>query len=464
MNNTPEPIEARVLPHSLEAERSILGAILLHGACFTDAAEHVAAADFYRAAHRTIFEHFARLATANVELDFITVKDSLIKAGKLEEVGGAAYIASLTDGMPRASAVAHYAQIVRERARLRRIIETANRLLSEAYDAGDDPTAVIDRAEQALFALGEGAQTGGFTRLSDILPAVMEQIEGWCRTPGGVSGVPSGFLDLDYLTRGFQPGNLIILGARPSMGKSAMALNIARHVAGLGQTVGAFSLEMSELELAIRALVHEARVDGHRLQMGRVRQSEWARLSMAVGTLSELPLFIDPSPAVSIFEIRSRARRLKAAHGLGLLIIDYAQLMGSQSDRAAKQENRTTELAAITRALKRLAKDLDVPLIALSQLSRRVEERTDKRPMLSDLRESGSFEQDADLVLFIHRPEVYEDAPPEEHIGLAELIIAKQRNGPIGTVELVWLKEEMRFANRAADAMEQEQPLPEFGR
>lgn len=446
----------RVPPHDLDAEAAVLGAILLHQDALDDVAGHLAATDFYRAAHRQIFEAMTTLASQKKPVDFLTLKDALTSAGKLEEVGGQAYLASLTDGRGRSSHVTAYADLVHEKARLRAMIYSATKLIQQAYEAGDDAASILDSAEQTLFELSRGEQHGGFKPLKDIIPGVMDQIEHWVSMKSGVSGVSSGFTDLDQMTRGFQPGNLIILAARPSMGKSALAMNIAQYVAGAGQAVGFFSLEMSEHELGVRTLTAAAGVDGHWLQRGRIRESEWGRLAMAIQSLSVLPLYIDESPFITAFEMRSRARRLKAERGLGLLIIDYTQLMLAQeSDR---RENRTLELAAITRALKGLAKDLKIPVIALSQLSRRVEERQDKRPMLSDLRESGSLEQDADVVLFIYREAVYKET--DENRRVAELIIGKQRNGPIGTIRLGWIPEQTKFVNYAEVAEPEDTRLP----
>lgn len=430
----------RVLPHSLEAERALLGAIILRVDAWLEVAGTVTAADFYRDAHQRIFLAVQALSGSGTAVDLVTLKHRLTTGGELDAIGGPAYLASLIDGVPRTSNVAHYAEIVRNMARLRAVIHGANWLLADAYDADEDVGAVLDRAEHTLFALAQGDTRGGFTRLSEIIPGVLDQIEAWCRTRTGISGLASGFSDLDALTRGFQPGNLIILASRPGQGKSALALNIAQHAAAQGHSVGIFSLEMSNLEISIRAVIAQARLDGHRVQRGFLRDGEWGRVSQAVGTLSELPLFLDDSAFLSAFEMRSRARRLKAQHGLDFLIVDYTQLMLPHDD-ARRRENRTQELAAITRALKALAKELSIPVLALSQLSRKVEERSEKRPQLSDLRESGSLEQDADLVLFIHHPE-RDDATTG-----VELMVAKHRNGPTGTVRLTWIGEEMRFAN-----------------
>lgn len=445
--------DPRTLPQHDEAERSVLGAILLHADRLHDATEHLEPAHFYRVSHQRIFAAMRTLAEQRVEIDGVTVKHALAKAGQLEEVGGPAYLAALVDGMPRGTNVGAYARIVREKADLRAVIFAAQQMIADAYAAEDETRELLDRAEQQLFTIAQGQTASGFRKLSAIIPGVMESIETWCRTKQGVSGVASGFDDLDAMTRGFQPGNLIILAARPAMGKSALAMNIAQHVAR-EQTVAIFSLEMSESELAVRTLTAAAGIDGHRLQRGFVRESEWARLADAIGELSALRLFIDESPFLTTFDMRSRARRLKTEHGLALLIVDYTQLLIGHERR----ENRTLELGAISRALKGLAKDLKIPVLALSQLSRKVEERTDKRPMLSDLRESGALEQDADVVLFIYRESVYRETEENRH--RAEVIIGKQRNGPIGTVPLAWLPEQTRFANYRDVAQPEDQRLP----
>lgn len=447
--------EARVPPHNLDAEKAVLGAILTDGGLFAMAAEHLPdPALFYRHAHQEIYRAMHALAKGQVEIDFVTLKDALAKAGRLDEVGGPAYLASLSDGMPRGTNIEGHARIVREHADRRQLIRAASKIIGQAHDAEEDARVLIDSAQQEMFAIAQGESGGGFKRLSDIMPAVFDQIEVWCQSRQGVSGISTGFTDLDDMTRGFQPGNLIIIAARPSMGKSALVLNIAQHVARGDKTVGLFSLEMSEEELGIRTLTAEAGIDGHRLQRGYVRESEWGRLSAAMGTLSELNLFIDESPFITAFEMRARARRLKASHGLSLLIVDYTQLMVGQERR----ENRALELGAISRSLKALAKDLKIPVIALSQLSRKVEERTEKRPMLSDLRESGALEQDADVVIFIYRESVYHET--DENKRVAEFIISKQRNGPLGTVKVGWIPEQTRFCNLSDTAEPEDMRLP----
>lgn len=435
-------IDDRVQPHNLDAEKAVLGAILMHGIGLDEAAELVRPEQFFRDAHRRIFAAFHRLAKERSAIDILTVQAALVRTRELDAVGGPMYLASLMDGVPRSTNVAHYAQLVRDHADRRAVIQAASTMLAHAYEADEDARDVLDQAEQTLFTLWQGETAGGFKRLSEIMPAVLQQIEAWAQNRTGVSGVPSGFTDLDELTRGFQRGNLIIIAARPAMGKSSFVLNIAQHAARCGKVIGIFSLEMSEEELAIRALTGEARMDSHRLQRGFVREAEWGALSRAMASLAELDVYIDDSPFVTMFDVRSRARRLKGQRGaLDLLIVDYAQLLTGEERR----ESRVQELSAMTRALKALSKDLDVPVLALSQLSREVEKRENKRPVLSDLRESGSFEQDADLVMFIYRDEVYNRESSEK--GVAEIIVSKQRQGPPGTVKLAWIGHETRFAN-----------------
>jgi replicative DNA helicase len=454
MTTATEPLDTRILPHSLDAEKALLGGILADGSLFLEAAEIVQARDFYRHGHQVLFEAIGRLVAADAGVDILTVKDALVKAGTLDAGGGAVYLATLVDGVPRRSNVKSYARIVREHADRRRLIQAATAVIASAYDTDEDTATLVDHAQQTMFNIAQGESSGGFTKLSDIMPGVLEQIEAWHQNKQGVSGVATGFKQLDEMTRGLQPGNLVIIAARPSMGKSSLALNIAQYVARGDKTVAIFSLEMSEAELAIRTLTSEAWLDSHRLQSGYIRESEWSRISNAIGSLSQLNLYIDESPFITAIEMRARARRLKAEQGLSLLIVDYTQLMIGQERR----ENRALEVGAISRSLKALAKDLKIPVIALSQLSRKVEERTDKRPMLSDLRESGALEQDADVVIFIYREAVYHETAENER--RAELIIGKQRNGPLGTVVVGWMPEQTRFVNLTDLAEPEDQRLP----
>ncbi len=436
------PAAERTLPHNLEAERSVLGAILIHNDAFNVAAELVDSGDFFRDAHRRVFDTMVDLNERGQAIDLITLKDELGRSGDLDDVGGAAYIAALVDGVPRSTNVEHYARIIKERATLRNLIQSANRILGMAYRAEEDADTLLDRAEQEIFAIAEGRIHTGFVPLSDLVQGSFTAIEQLQEHKGLVTGVPSGFVDIDNLTSGFQPADLIIIAARPSMGKTSFALNVAQHVGvKTDRSVGLFSLEMSKEQLFMRMLTTEAEVDSHRFRGGFLSERDYGRLSTALGRLADAKVFIDDSAGLGVLEMRAKARRLKAEHGLDMLVIDYLQLMQGRG----RFENRTQELASISRALKALAKELDVPVLALSQLSRAPESRSDRRPQLADLRESGALEQDADVVLFIFREEQYDPTPENEN--LAELIIGKQRNGPTGTVRLAFLKQHTRFAN-----------------
>ena len=436
------PATERTLPHNLEAERSVLGAILIHNDAFNVAAELVDSGDFFRDAHRRVFDKMVDLNERGQAIDLVTLKDELARSGDLDDVGGAAYIASLVDGVPRSTNVEHYARIVKERATLRNLIQSANRILTMAYRAEEDADTLLDQAEQEIFSIAEGNIHTGFVPLSDLVPGSFTAIEQLQEHKGLLTGVPSGFVDIDNLTSGFQPADLVIIAARPTMGKTSFALNVAQHVGiKTDRSVGLFSLEMSKEQLFMRMLTAEAEVDSHRLRGGFLSEGDYGRLSTALGRLGDAKVFIDDSAGLGVLEMRAKARRLKAEHGLDLLVIDYLQLMQGRG----RFENRTQELASISRALKALAKELNVPVLALSQLSRAPESRSDRRPQLSDLRESGALEQDADVVLFIFREEQYDPTPENEN--LAELIIGKQRNGPTGTVRLAFLKQHTRFAN-----------------
>ena len=433
----------RTLPHNLEAERSVLGAILIHNDAFNQAAEVLNPRDFYRDAHRRIFEKMIQLSERGNAIDFITLKEELSKSGELDEVGGPAYVASLVDGLPHATNVEHYARIVREKSTLRNLIFSANKILATAYEAELEPNLILDEAEQSIFAIAEDRIRAGFVSMRQLAHASFETIERAHEKKQLITGVPSGFTDLDELTAGFQGGDLVIIAARPSVGKTALALNIAQHVGTkTGRTVGIFSLEMSKEQLFLRMLTSEAHIDSHRLRTGFLVESDWGRLSHALGTLSEAKVFIDDTPGIGVLEMRAKSRRLMSEHGLDMLIVDYIQLMQGRG----RFENRTLELASISRSLKVLAKELSVLVVILSQLSRAPEARSDHRPMLSDLRESGALEQDADVVMLLFRPDQYPDVKPEDE-NIAEVNIAKQRNGPTGLVRLAFLKSETRFGN-----------------
>jgi replicative DNA helicase len=438
----------RTLPHSLDAEKSVLGAILIHNDAFNHAAELLDSQDFFRDAHRRIFDGMVVLSERGDAIDFITLKEELARGGNLDEVGGPAYIAALADGVPRSANVEYYARIVKEKSTLRSLIHSANKILADAYEAEQEPEALLDEAERSIFSIAEGRIREGFVPLRDLVQSSFATIEKLQQSKGAITGVPTGFADLDEMTTGFHPGDLVVVAARPSMGKTSFVLNIAQHVGThTAMTVGFFSLEMSKEQLFMRMLTSEARIDAHRFRSGFLNEKDYGNLSHALGTLAEARVFIDDTASIGVLEMRAKCRRLKAEHGLDMIIIDYLQLMQGRG----RFESRQQEVSAISRSLKGLAKELSCPIIALSQLSRAPEGRTDHRPQLSDLRESGAIEQDADLVCFIYRPEVYdkEEANPENQ-GIAEIIIGKQRNGPIGTVKLSFLNQYTRFENYAA--------------
>jgi replicative DNA helicase len=439
----------RTLPHNLEAERSILGAILVHNDAFNLAAQVIDVRDFYRDAHRRIFDRMVALNERGQAIDFVTLKEELGRSGELDAVGGPAYVASLADGVPRATNVEYYARIVKEKSTLRNLIFAANKILTTAYEADQDSDLVLDQAESAIFAVADDRLRAGFIPMADLVRESYPKIEQLFEHKRLVTGVASGFVDLDEMTRGFQAGDLIIIAARPSMGKTSLALNIAQYVAlQPDRTVGVFSLEMSKESLFLRLLTSEAQIDGHRLMTGAIGQKDYGRISHALETLNAMRLYIDDSASITVLEMRAKARRLQAEHGLTLMVVDYIQLMSTRG----RFENRTLELGAISRSLKGLAKELNVPVVVLSQLSRAPESRSDHRPQLSDLRESGALEQDADVVILIYREDAYNRDPAHPDAGTAELIVAKQRNGPTGVVRLAFLREQTRFANLAATA------------
>jgi len=441
-------VAERTLPHNLEAERSVLGAILLHNDAFNLAAEVIDSQDFFRDAHRRIFDKMVKLAERGDAIDLVTLKEELGRASELDEVGGPAYITALVDGVPRSTNIEHYARIIKEKSTLRRLIFSANRILTTAYDGADEADLILDQAEHAIFAIADDKVRDGFVSLRDLAQSSLETIEKLHSHKELITGVPTGFTDLDEMTSGLQPSDLVIIAARPSMGKTSLALNMAQHVGTkTDMTVGLFSLEMSKEQLFLRLLTAEARIDAHRLRGGFLGERDWGRLSQAIGTLSDAKIFIDDTPSIGVLEMRAKCRRLKSEHGLHLVVIDYIQLMQGRG----RFENRTLELASISRSMKGLAKELNVPIVVLSQLSRAPESRSDHRPQLSDLRESGALEQDADVVLFIYRQDLYADKsqPPPDNQGVAELIVGKQRNGPTGVVKLAFIREFTRFENLA---------------
>jgi replicative DNA helicase len=437
-----ERIESRIPPQSMEAEQAVLGAVLLDGEALVVAMERVAPDDFYHAAHRLIFEAMIRLSDENEPIDLVTLTAKLQELGQLEEVGGVGYLTELMSSVPTAANVGYYAQIIEEKALLRRLIRTATDIVASGYAGEDDVKELLNEAEQKILEIGS-RRADGFIPIRDVLMEVFERVEFLYHHKGGVTGIPSGFADLDRLTSGFQRSDLIIIAARPSVGKTAFALNIAQNVGVRAkETVAIFSLEMSAVQLVQRMICAEANVDAGRLRTGYLEGEDWEKLTMAIGALSEAQIYIDDSPVVTVADIRAKCRRLKKERGLGMIVIDYLQLIHS---RNRNSDNRQQEVSEISRTLKQIARELEVPIIALSQLSRSVEQRQDKRPLLSDLRESGSIEQDADLVAFLYRDDYYNQESEKRNI--VEVIVAKQRNGPVGTVELVFLKNFNKFVN-----------------
>ncbi|MCJ7811928.1 replicative DNA helicase [bacterium] len=440
----------RVPPQSLEAEMAVLGSVMIDNDCIGKIIEIVDVSHFYRTVHQQIFTAARALYERNEPVDLITLTEELKKQNRLEEIGGTYYLTELAEAVPSSANVEYHARIVLERFLMRRLIEESAAIAKECYDGLDDVYKIIDRSEQRIFGLSEKRQRRTFQHISPIMHEAFETIEKFHQREGAVTGVPTGFTMLDELTSGFQQSEFIIIAGRPSMGKTALSLNIARHAAVKAKIpVGFFSLEMSNRQLALRLLCADAQVDAHGVRTGRLADKEWQELSLHAGALTEAPLYVDDTPGMGVLEVRAKARRLKKEHDIGLIIVDYLQLM--EGPRGA--ESRQQEISVISRSLKNLAKELDVPVVALSQLSRAVEVRGgERRPMLSDLRESGAIEQDADVVLFIYRPEFYgkkadEQGNPLE--GKAEIIIGKQRNGPVGTIHLYFKKQWARFNNPA---------------
>lgn len=432
----------RIPPHNLEAEQAVLGAILLENDAIVAAAEHIGPEDFYRAAHQRIFEAMLQLNDEAEPVDLITLSTRLKDQDLLEEVGGIGYLTELANAVPTAANVAHYAQIIEEKALLRRLIRTATQIASSGYAGAEDVRELISDAERRILEIS-GRRSEGFVPIRDVLMDVFERVEFLYNHKGGVTGIPSGYPDLDKLTSGFQKSDLIIVAARPSVGKTAFALNVAQNVGVRAkETVAIFSLEMSAAQLVQRMICAEANVDANRMRTGHLEGDDWEKLTMAIGSLSEAAIYIDDSPALTTADIRAKCRRLKQERGLGLIVIDYLQLIHGRGRTA---DNRQQEVSEISRSLKQIARELEVPVIALSQLSRSVEQRQDKRPMMSDLRESGSIEQDADIVAFLYRDDYYNQESEKKNI--IEVIIAKQRNGPVGTVELVFLKNFNKFVS-----------------
>jgi replicative DNA helicase len=455
MNDRPDPqLESlRIPPHSIEAEQSVLGGLLLDNSAYDRIADYVSADDFYRFDHRIIFQHIIKLINASRPADVITVHESLSTAGKADEIGGLSYLNALAQNTPSAANIRRYAEIVRDRGVLRQLITVADEICGSAFNPqGKEVKQMLDEAESKIFAIAEEGARGssGFVDIQPLLTQVVERIDELYNRDSGsdITGVPTGMIDLDRMTSGLQPGDLIIVAGRPSMGKTAFSVNIGENVAiDSGLPVAIFSMEMGGTQLAMRMLGSVGRLDQHRLRTGRLNDEDWPRLTHAIQKMNEAQVFIDETPSLTSIELRARARRLARQCGrLGLIIVDYLQLMSANSPG----ENRATEISEISRNLKGLAKELNCPVIALSQLNRSLEQRPNKRPVMSDLRESGAIEQDADLILFIYRDEVYNPDSPDK--GSAEIIIGKQRNGPIGSVRMTFLGQFTRFENYTGSA------------
>ncbi len=439
-------------PQALEAEQSVLGGLLLDNRRWDEVTELIAADDFYSHTHREIFRAVVALCEENHPADVVTVAERLEQDGRLDAVGGLAYLGTLARNTPSAGNLTAYARIVRERAILRNLIGAANDIVERAYrPEGRSPGEILDHAEQVIFEISsrDSRRRTGFMPIKGLLTQAIDRIEELFQSDSPLTGVPTGFSRLDEMTSGLQPSDLIIIAGRPSMGKTSLAMNIAENAAvGSRLPVAVFSMEMPGQQLAMRMIASLGRINAHRIRTGKLSDDDWARLTSAVGLLNEAPIFVDDTPAMTPLELRSRARRIHREHGLGLLVVDYLQLMQATEST----ENRATEISNITRSLKILAKELNVPLIAMSQLNRSLESRPNKRPVMSDLRESGAIEQDADVIVFIYRDEVYNEDSPDK--GTAEIIVGKQRNGPIGTVRLTFLGEYTRFENYASPAFE----------
>ncbi|ANA40838.1 replicative DNA helicase [Geobacter anodireducens] len=442
----------KVPPQSIEAEMSILGGVLLDNEAINRCLELIEADDFYRESHRKIFRAMIDLSNRSEPCDLITLTDMLKRKGELDEVGGGAYLATLVDYVPTAANIAYYCRIVKEKSVTRRLITAATDIVTRGYDEETTVDELLDGAQKTIFEISENKLRPAFTPVGTILKDTFKRIETLYEKKEHVTGVPTGFYDLDKMTAGFQPGDLIIIAGRPSMGKTAFSLNIAQYAAAHADSplpVAVFSLEMSKESLVMRLLCSESRVDASRLRTGHLVDTDWHKLTHGADKLAKARLYIDDTPAIPVLEMRAKARRLKAENGLGMIVVDYLQLM-----RGSSQESRQQEISEISRSLKALAKELEVPVVALSQLNRSLESRTDKRPMMSDLRESGAIEQDADVIMFVYRDAVYCDdckkrdgSCTKGHEKDAEIIIGKQRNGPIGSVNLLFNGEFTKFEN-----------------
>jgi replicative DNA helicase len=440
----------KVPPHSVEAEQAVLGGLMLDNSTWDAIADRIVAADFYRHDHQLIFTAIAELAGRSEPCDAVTLSEFLTRRAEIEEVGGLAYLATLARDTPSAANIRAYADIVRERSLLRQLIRVGGEIASSAFESeGRSAGDLVDEAERRVFEIAEaGHRTGvGFVALKEVLGATIDRLDQLHQSQGQLTGVSSGFTELDRMTAGLQPGDLIVVAGRPSMGKTTLAINMAENAAiGANVPVAVFSMEMSREQIAFRMISSLGRVNQGHLRTGRFGDEDWSRINAAISMMKSAPIFIDDSPALTPTEVRARARRLKRERGLGLIVVDYLQLMQVPGTK----ENRATEISEISRSLKALAKELHVPVIALSQLNRSVEQRTDKKPVMSDLRESGAIEQDADLITLIYREEVYD--PNTTRKGIADIIIAKQRNGPTGEIHLTFLGEFTRFENLVAES------------
>ncbi|MFJ7737941.1 replicative DNA helicase [Lysinibacillus sp. NPDC097287] len=449
-----DPMMDRVPPHNREAEQSVIGAVFLDPQALITASEILLADDFYQNAHKKIFETMLSLSDRGKAIDVVTVTEELSAKKELEDVGGLSYLLELANAVPTAANIAHYAKIVEEKALLRRLIRVATKIVEDGYTREDEVEALLSEAEKKMMEVSSRKNAGDFKHVKDVLVETFDNIEQLQSRKGDVTGIPTGFRDLDHITAGFQRNDLIIVAARPSVGKTAFALNVAQSVAVQArENVAIFSLEMGAEQLVMRMLCAEGNIDAQVLRTGALTTEDWGKLTMAMGSLSNSGIFIDDTPGVRVNEIRAKCRRLSQEHGLGMILIDYLQLIQGSGKPG---ENRQQEVSEISRSLKGLARELKVPVIALSQLSRGVEQRQDKRPMMSDLRESGSIEQDADIVAFLYRDDYYDKE--SESKNMIEIIIAKQRNGPTGTVTLAFKKEFNKFIN--VDWSQQPPPPP----
>jgi replicative DNA helicase len=434
----------RLPPQNLEAEQCVLGSILLQQGALVKVLEFLIADDFYRDAHKTIFKSMVALFEKNEPQDIITVTNILKDRNDLDEIGGPAYLSTLTDIVPVAANIVYYAHIIRSKAVLRRLIQTCTEISVRCYDEQDDIDSLVDDAEQTIFDISRSKSSQHFQPLSAIIPETFKKVEKLAERKELITGVPTGYDDLDRITSGFQPSDLIIVAGRPSMGKTALAMNISQNAAIFNKVpVAVFSLEMSKEQLGMRMLCSVSRVDSQDLRTGFIKDPDWPKLARATGILSEAPIFIDDTPALSVLEMRAKSRRLKSEYNIGLVVVDYLQLMRGRTNA----ERREQEISEISRSLKAMAKELDLPVVALSQLNRSLESRPNKRPQLSDLRESGAIEQDADLICFLYRDEIYNKSDDNPRRGIAEVIVGKQRNGPTGTVDLTFIDKFTTFEN-----------------